>query len=136
MKLDSTIIRWIFLVPVTWAAWYTAVFLGIAILAAGEAFCPAGRVVSGWCNANWYSIFESVVIFSSSLSAIFVVMVGSYMAPTHRSFVAKLVFITGSAVAIFMATETQAYLALAGTLVCGLGSLWVVVKRWGRASAK
>lgn len=129
MKLDSTIIRWILLVPATWAAWYIAVFLGIAILTAGDAFCPSEQIVSGWCHANWYPFFlQSVMVFSSSVSAIFVVVAGYYMAPLHRSFVAKLIFITGSTVAIFMAIETQEYLALTGALVCGLGSLLIVIK--------
>jgi hypothetical protein len=132
MRLDKTTIRWMLVIPSAWAAWCMAVLVGILVYSIGNALCPPELMESGGCGASWYPLFfKSTIIFCASISAIFTVLAGSYMAPTHRATVAKAIFITGSAFAIFMVVDTKEYLALVGALLCGAGSMLFVIKQSG-----
>ncbi len=136
MRLNMTTVRWVLAIPAAVVGWYTAVLIGIVIYSIGDALCPPELMESGWCNASWHPIFfKSTFTFCASISAAFAVMAGSYMAPTHRALVAKLIFLFGSAFATFFAISSKEYVVLVGALLCGLGSMLFIIRQSGVSNA-
>ena len=107
-----------------------ALVVGLIIMAVGDALCPSELMESGWCNARWYmEFFKSNFVFCASISAIFAVLAGSYMAPTRREMVAKLIYLSGSMFAIFFAIDSKQYIELVGALLSGLAATVFIIKQ-------
>ena len=128
MRLNVTTIRWLLVVPAAWVAWYSAALIGIAIYSVGDAMCPLELMESGWCNASWHPTFmKCVLIITASISAIFSILAGSYTAPNYRSYVANLILLVGAAFSIFFGLNSEQYVVLVSTLLCGFITARLVV---------
>lgn len=130
MRLNTTSIRWLLTVPAALLGWSMALVVGLIIMAIGDALCPSELMESGWCKASWYTAFlKSNFVFCASISAIFAVFSGSYMAPTHRAMVAKLIYLSGSMFAVFFAIDGKQYIELAGALLSGFVATFFIIKQ-------
>ena len=62
--------------------------------------CPADRIVSGACTADWYPAAEGVAVcLSAALGAWVAVRLGSLAAPSLRTRVALAILLAGAAFA-------------------------------------
>jgi hypothetical protein len=114
-------LRWMFLPVACIANWYVALLTGIVLLRVAESFCPAEKMVSGMCTADWYPPVETgIFYFCAALSAVLVVTTAFLIAPDARKLVTWLAFGIGTAVAEYLAIHTSAWPTAACAVAAGL----------------
>lgn len=114
-------LRWIAIVPAALAGWYLALFLGIFLLGIAEKMCPPEHVISEICTAWWFRYLESAIIYLGvAIVAFFVVIFPAFVAPSHRSLVARSVFFIGTLVAGYMAWSLFAWGEFIAAVAAGL----------------
>jgi hypothetical protein len=119
--------RWVALLPAVLAAWYAAVFIGVAVLNYVESLCPPELMISGMCTAEWFPRAEKAVFcLATAVSAVLVVLSAALVAPFQKIRTAWSIFAVGSAVAILWGVEGEAWLELVSTLVAGGIAVMVV----------
>ena len=119
----AVILRWILLVPVTYASWLAIVFLTmVAVSSTEKALCPADQFISGVCgDASVRVIADRLLLFGAALSAVTVVAVSAAIAPSHRVIVAWIAYGIGAAIALrFAAFVPESIAALVGGLLAVL----------------
>jgi hypothetical protein len=125
----SRIIRWLLVLPAALAAWYAALFLGIALYEGVEALCPFGQVVSGRCIAPWFvDASDAFIASGAALAAALVMIACTFVAPTHRRHVAIATFAVGTVVAIMMGWTTFAAATIAA-IIAGAVVLVILLLR-------
>ena len=123
-------IRWILILPAAIAAWYAALFIGVALYQGAESLCPASQIESGHCIAPWFRpVSEGLVAFGAALAAVLVMIVCTLLAPTHRRQVAIATFAVGAAVAIYMGLGANSYAAMVSAIVAGAVVLAILLRR-------
>ena len=123
-------IRWILILPAAIAAWYVALFIGLGLYKALEAFCPASQVESGHCFAPWFRpVSDGLIAFGAALAAVLVMIVCTLLAPTHRRHVAIATFAVGAVIAVFMGLAANAYAAMVSAVVAGAVVLAILLRR-------
>jgi hypothetical protein len=118
------ILRWFLVIPSAFAGWYAALFISIFLYAVADtvadSLCPPELMSSRGCQASWHDpLIDGLVIFGSSLSAVFVVMFSVLVAPKKRILVAKVIYIGGAIFALYAVYETSAWGAFFGTIISG-----------------
>lgn len=114
------LVRWILVAPAAIAGWVFALFVGLLVLGFVDSLCPPEEVVSGLCGASWYPFASrAVVCFGAGLSALLVVGLAAWVAPSHREAVSWVCFGLGAAVAILFAGAAPGLLS--AELVSALG---------------
>ena len=109
-----------------WLAWTVAFAVGFELEALATYLCPADKVVSDMCTASWYGpVFDAIMSFCAALAAGLIVLLCTLIAPTSRERVARLMYLVGASVAIWMAIGARAVLPLVCALVVG-----ALVWRW------
>ena len=123
------VIRWVLLLPSAYAAWWVALFLGIAYVSVLDWLCPPELMVSGLCTATWYEpAFNAAFVVGAGLAAGLIMLAVILMAPSHRRHVAILAFGSGSAFALYAAYETSLWGAFVAAFLTGLVALAVSMK--------
>ena len=124
------ILRWILILPAAIAAWYVALFAGIALYLGLNSLCSPDRFVSGLCSAPWYvSASGALVAFGAALAAALILVTSTLLAPDYKRQIAFATFIVGALVAICMGLATQAYAAMASAILVGAAVLAVIIRR-------
>jgi hypothetical protein len=119
------IFRWVLLIPAAVAAWFVALFLGIALLGV-----LARQVVSGMCMAPWYDGASAVIVaFGAAMAAVFIMMACTAIAPTHKRVASVVTFACGVLVAAAMGIPSGEYAALVAAVVAGAVALWMLLRR-------
>jgi hypothetical protein len=117
---NKKIIRWILVVPSAIVGWFSALFLGMALVSVADYCCPPELVLSGACTATWYSnVVDALVVFGASISAVLAILCGVLMAPGQRKMVARVVFATGLAFALYATILTSAWSAFSSAGIAG-----------------
>jgi hypothetical protein len=130
------ILRWVMVIPAAVIGWWLAIIIGLSLTHIPEYFCPPEFMVSDLCMAPWYGpILSGILIFSAALSAFLVLVVAVLVAPSHRALVAKGVFVAGSLYATYLAFTISAWAECAGAIICGLVTLFWLIKKYGRRVA-
>jgi hypothetical protein len=126
----SQLIRWVLILPAAIAAWYLALFIGVALYRGAEALCPASQVVSGQCFAPWFLyVSEGLIAFGAALAAALIMITCAWLAPTHKRQVSIATFALGAGVAIIMGLSAHAYAAIAAAIIAGAIILVVLLRR-------
>lgn len=129
------VLRWIAIAPAILLAWVAAFAIGIGLLDVAHRFCPPEAVVSGACTASWYAPTElAIMAFSTALAAFFIVGLSAWLAPAHRSTVAKLVTGGGIAYAVYFAAQTGLWICLGTAAGTAVATCWLIVRRESRAA--
>lgn len=124
-------LRWLAVLPAAYAGWVVALVLGMCLHSFAEMFCSPNEVDSGMCVASWFPYAVKIIFcFCSALAASLVVIFATVVAPSHRSFVARVTFIIGAIVAVYMGTQTSAYFELAAALLAGFVVTWWLNRRF------
>lgn len=130
----SPVIRWILILPAAIAAWYTALFVGIALYQGIEALCPPDQVESGHCFAPWFlTTSNALIVFGAALAAVLVMLVCTWIAPAHKRQVAIATFALGTLVAIGMGWDL-AFAPTLGAIVAGAVVLTILLRRYASFS--
>ncbi len=128
-------IRWILIPIVGVLSWYLAVLIGLAAYQFAESLCPSEYIISGMCFAPWFATVSKLIIdVGAGLSALFVVLFSTLLAPSRKVEVAWFVFFTGLAVAIFIAFQANAFAELAWAGVFGLATAIVLTRHFKYSS--
>jgi hypothetical protein len=123
------VIRWFLVVPISVAAWYFALVVGLVLLTIAHRLCPAEQVVSGMCVAPWFPVAtRAAVSVGAALAAVLVMYACTFTAPTHRRLVAIVTFVAGAFVAVWMGGTTGEYYAIAGAIAAGALVLWHLLR--------
>jgi hypothetical protein len=94
-------LRWILILPAAIAAWYAALFIGIALYQGVEALCPRDQVESGHCVAPWFmGASNALIAFGAALAAVLVMIACTLIAPAQKRQVAIATFFLGAIVAV------------------------------------
>jgi hypothetical protein len=129
-----SVFRWILMLPAAIAAWYAALFIGIAVYQGVEALCPADQVESGHCFAPWFATTSNVlIVFGAALAAVLVMIVCTSLAPSHKRQVAMATFALGTLVAISMGWKS-AVTAMLGAILAGTMVLVILLRRYASLS--
>jgi hypothetical protein len=114
------IIRWVLVFPSAVAGWYFALFIGLALYELANYFCPPELMISGSCQASWFDPFIDVlIVFSSSLSAVFAILFAVIVVPNKRVLVAKFIYFGGFILALYFVYETSRWGAFWGAIISG-----------------
>ena len=125
----SPTLRWILILPAAIAAWYAALFIGIALYQGLEALCPPDQVESGHCFAPWFLPASSALIaFGAALAAAFVMIACTLLAPSHKRQVAIATFVVGTLVAIAMGWNL-AVAPMVAAITAGATVLVILLRR-------
>lgn len=117
-----TALRWL-LVPVSiaFACWF-GMALALLLFSAVTSFCPADKLVSGFCTADWATAMEEAVQYAgAAVGAALAVLLPHLLAPSRKRLTAAVAFVLGAAFAIWVALSgpgTWPYAACA--IVSGL----------------
>ena len=126
----TNVIRWICVAPVAIAGWYATVFSGMFLLSLLNDWCPYGEVVSGLCNAPWFKYADNILFpVFAGLSASFVVLLASWVAPTRKMIIAVVAYVSGAVIAVSMGIKLGAWLELAAAMGAGLVIVFLVYRR-------
>lgn len=114
-------IRWLWIPPCAILVWYGMLVLGMALYSLATRFCPADALVSGFCTASWFhGVERGIIIGCAGLTGLAIVLVSAILAPSHRLRAAAVVFAVGTAVALNMGAQTNAWVEFAAALAGGL----------------
>jgi hypothetical protein len=132
----KSLLRWLSILPASFAAWYLALAAGIALHGTLLRFCPPDQLVSGWCAAPWYRFAsQAVVCIGAGLAAALILVTSTWLAPAHKRLVAIAAYLVGAAVACTMGFAATAYAAMACALLVGAGTLALILRRLARDGA-
>ncbi|MBC8021916.1 MAG: hypothetical protein H7Y14_02280 [Burkholderiales bacterium] len=135
MSSNSATLRWLAVVPSAGIVYVGVAFIGFALLATAQTFCPPKDVVSGNCAAPWWRHVElAIVCFSAALAAFLMVVAPALVAPSQRVLVSRGVFVFGAVIAVG-GIIAGAYLEGASAIVCGLLGLYIINSRYGKHDA-
>jgi hypothetical protein len=130
MSRSFLILRWLMVMPSAIAGWYCGILAGLVIAEIAERTCPDEYIVSGSCLAPWsQSVFIAATVVGAAIAGAMIVLLSAAMAPAWKFRVALIAFALGFAVATYMATLTQSWLAYAVAVAGGLLALGIVRSR-------
>lgn len=123
-------IRWLCVLPATYAAWWFAAAAGFLLHAVVDAQCPPTLVVSSVCTAWWMpAATRGIMVFTAALAAALVVGAAVATAPARRRAVAWITFGVGAIVATVMALAAQASLEWVAAVCGGWSTTRFVTRR-------
>ena len=123
------LLRWLLLLPSTYIAWWVALLVGIVYVSFLDWLCPPELVVSGSCTASWHRLaLDAGVVAGAGLAAGLVMLTAILVAPSHRRLVATIAFGLGSISAMYIAHESDSWVAGAAALAVGLVALVVSLR--------
>ena len=127
----SSVLRWIAVIPLTIAAWYLVLIVGLyTYFSAEEWLCPAGDMVSGRChNHAVATTLQFLMHFFVGLSAVVVCFTAAIVSPSYKRVVTLVALASGSATATYSACYTQSWSLLAVALASGVVSAGIVIWR-------
>lgn len=126
-----SVLRWLCVAPAAIAGWLLALVIALAVLGLVDSLCPPEEMVSGMCGAPWYPLASrAVVCFGAGLSALLVVGLAAWVAPSHRRVVAWASFGLGAAIAIVLAGVASDVFSAELLSALGGGLLGVALARW------
>ena len=103
--------------------------IGIAYVGFLDWLCPPELMVSGLCTAKWHGpAFDTGVVVGAGLAAGLIMLTVILIAPSHRRLVAAITFAMGSATAMFVAHESNAWAAGGAAFSVGLLALMVSMR--------
>jgi fructose-specific phosphotransferase system IIC component len=130
----SRVLRWLIIVPAAVAAWYLALALGLGMYGGVDALCPSNQRISGQCIAPWFNpTIDALIAIGAAVSAIFVVLTATFIAPSHKLYAAVASYIIGGVVAVAMGFESKVYAALLAALIAGALTLAIVLRKLAQA---
>jgi hypothetical protein len=130
----KTFARWAAVLPAALVAWHLALVMGLAALSVLERLCPPELVISGLCTAAWFPLAEKAVLcFGTAVAAALVVASVAVVAPTRKAEAAYVSIAIGSAIALWLAMELDAWVEFASAIAAGgitvMGVRRVVARR-------
>jgi hypothetical protein len=126
----SPTLRWTLILPAAIAAWYAALFIGIALYQGVETLCAPDQVESGHCFAPWFlTASNALIVFGAGLAAVFVMLACTLLAPAHKREVAIATFVLGALVAISMGWKL-AIAPMLSAIVAGAIVLVILLRRY------
>ena len=125
----TSVLRWVAVVPAAILAWFLTLLVAVPLLALPVRGCLSSDgpkpMFCGWFPLGG----RELAYFGAGLSAVVVVVVAAYIAPSHRRIVAWLVLLVGAAyaglVGYVYGFATEALIAIA----CGVISAALVSRR-------
>ena len=133
MGTVPTALRWL-LVPVSIAfGCWSGMALALLLFSAFTSLCPADKLVSGFCTADWAPAMEQSVQYAGAAAgAALAVLLPYLLAPSHKRLAAAIAFALGAAFAIWVAIAGPAAWPYAA---CAIGTgLLVLVKTRAHAA--
>lgn len=127
-------LRWALVVPAAVAAWYVALFVGLAAYSGMNSLCPSAQVISGMCVAPWFPVASAVLrCAAAGLSAALVLLACAWVAPSHKTAAATVVFTIG-VVAALVTGGAYAIPETTSAIATGLGVAAYIY--WGRGDVQ
>ncbi len=123
-------IRWLLIIPVCILCWYLVFTLGFGLLGVLLKMCPEEHITSGTCGAPWYAnAKDALIIALAGLSAFVVVFTAYMLAPSHKTTVALITFLLGSAAATYVVVDTGSWTEYIAAIIAGLLTTIIILKR-------
>ncbi len=124
--------RWLFVVPAGYAGFALAILTTLFLDAALASFCPEEHMSSGSCYADWYlAASELLIVFGAGLAGVYVILLATHVAPTHKLGVARLTYAIGLVVAIRMSVDAGGAFWAHATCAGVFGALTLAaLERW------
>jgi len=124
-------LRWIAVVPSAMLAWCIAFVVSLYALGMAERFlCPADLLSSSGCYTPWWSSVEqSAAALGAALAAFLVVLVATFVAPSHRRRVAWYSYAVGAFFAVLIGFWTHFLVEMATTLLAGAVTAAVISRK-------
>ena len=108
------------MLPVAWAAWTAAIWIGLLVHGLVDRWCPPELVVSGMCTASWYPMASKAVVgLGAAIAAALIVTLGTFVAPPPRDQASRRIFIAGTVVALAMGTFLGTWVEVVCAIVAG-----------------
>lgn len=126
------ILRWIITVPLAILGWALAVFIGFVLHKLFLFACPQDLMSEGICFANWFQpLSDAAFVICAALAAFLVVLLPAFTVPSYKALVAILMFIAGTASAVYMALDVGALWLLPSTIGSGMLATLLICKKLG-----
>jgi len=115
------VFRWAMIFPISVASWCLIFIFGMITYSEIINLCPEEKMVSGMCEAGWWSIAETTLIsIFSAIAAMFVLAVSSFIAPSERLAVILLTLFIGGMAAVFLGIQSNEWVAMVSAVVSGI----------------
>lgn len=122
-------LRWLLIVPVAVAGWFTAFVGALELHGLVYYFCPAEYQVSGVCNhPAAMAAQQALVVLGAAVSAALVVLLPTLTAPAYKQQVAAGAWSLGFGVAIWAYLETYALGPFLAACIAGTATFLLVLK--------
>jgi len=122
------VLRWILVVPAAVAGWWLAFAIGLWLhFYLEKALCPPEDIVSGFCHNHNVVLFLKVLKHAAvGVSAIVVCVVSPIVAPSHKTIVAVIALLAGSAFAVSFFWQVKEWSLLGVAIGSGIAATSLV----------
>jgi hypothetical protein len=118
-------LRWVAVIPSAIGGWLIAFVVSLMLYRVANHLCPSEYFISGYCMAPWFRYVERAILFiGAALSAVLVVALPAFVAPSRRRTVAWSALCIGTVAAASIGWPMPAELFAA--VIAGIVTAFVV----------
>lgn len=130
------LVRWFLVIPAALVGWVVAFVAAVFLHEGLVGLCPADWQYEEDLNMCAPQAFDWAISAGAALAAILVVSLAVICAPSHKRFVAWLIYTAGAVAALLLFLEigSDARLPLISALSCGLLTAILIHRRVSRRS--